>query len=469
MNDNALVQEKPSRYLNALWYLLRITIGAFFGWFAFRMASYFQRLLKQPYLSPYSVDLKIGEFTPLRYRGLAIATANLQDGIETRLLPDGREMLVLCAGRRNFREPWARDLSFASFGLVELGEYQAVRESLEVFLINQRPSGQFPIKVRSNGVLNRFMHSLFGREQPVLAPLRPKYISGHRTVSLDGNALLVLASLNYAARSGDDQFLMDHWSALKQALSWLEGYTREDGLLDQAAYSDWADTIARRGRVLYTNVAYWKALHDMADTAAHLGANADEAYFSSKASGLAAVINAHFWRDDLGYYVTSEEFDNLSSSGNLPAIAWGLAGPAQASAILDNMDRFGMSEPVPTKPVFPPYPNRFIALENRLGRIGFYHTDAAWLWLGAWHVIALSRAGRVQEAQKCLDRISEVIVRDGAVHEVFAPDGRHISGFWYNSEAPFTWSAGMIVYANFVLKRVQASDRASPAGLPTSP
>jgi glycogen debranching enzyme len=458
MSENTLHQEKPSKYLTTLWYLIRITIGAFVGWFTIRVVSYFRRLFKQPYLPPYSVDLKIGEFTPLHYRGLAIATANLQDGIEKRLLPDGSEKLVLCAGRRNFREPWARDLSFASFGLVELDEYQAVRESLEVFLINQRPSGQFPVKVRSNAVFNRFLHSLFRREQPILAPLQPKYISGHSTVSLDGNALLVVASLNYAARSGDDQFLADHWPALKQALLWLQGYAREDGLLEQAAYSDWADTIARKGRVLYTNVVYWKALDDMAQSAAHLGERVDEAHFSSKAVGLRTAINAYFWRDDPGYYITSKDFENLSSGGNLLAIAWGLADTAQAKAILENMDRFGMADPLPTKPVYPPYPSRFIALENRLGRIGYYHTNAAWLWLGAWHVIALSRVGRLKEAQECLDRISEVIERDGAVHEVFAPDGRHINGFWYNSEAPFTWSAGMVVYANFVLKRRLAGE-----------
>ena len=55
---------------------------------------------------------------------------------------DGQEKLVLCAGVRNFREPWARDFGFASFGLIELNEFQATKEGLEVFLLNQRPSGQ---------------------------------------------------------------------------------------------------------------------------------------------------------------------------------------------------------------------------------------------------------------------------------------------------------------------------------------
>ena len=448
-----LEAKQTSWYVNGPIVLLQLLIGGLAGWFAIQLIGYFQRLLKQPYLQPYSVNLETEALISLQSRALAIAVANLHDGIEMRPLPDGSQRMVVSAGRRNFREPWARDLSFASFGLVELEEYRPVRESLEVFLINQRSSGQFPVKVYSNGVANRFLHSLFRREQPILAPLQPKYKSGHRTISLDGNALLVIAALNYAHRSGDFYFLRKYWPELRRALLWLEDHAHSDGLLHQEAFSDWADSIARVGRVLYTNVVYWKALRDMSAAAARLGKEADASHFSFKATQLTAAINNHFWREDLGYYVTSEDFENLSSSGNLLAIAWDLASPAQAHAILDNMHRFGMAFPIPTRTVYPPYPNQFVAIENRLGRIGFYHIDAAWLWLGAWHIIALSRAGRLKEAEECLDRLSEVIARDGAVHEVYAPNGRYVSGFWYSSEAPFTWSAGMVIYANHVFER----------------
>jgi hypothetical protein len=155
----------------------------------------------------------------------------------------------------------------------------------------------------------------------------------------------------------------------------------------------------------------------------------------------------------LGYYVTNQVFDNLSSSGNLLAIAWGLTTPEQAHAILDNMNKFDMAYPVPTQVVHRAYPDKFIALENRLGGIANYHTSAAWLWLGAWHVIALTRMGRLAEAETLLYRISKAIVRDGAVHEVYGPDGYYLSTFWYTSEAPLTWSAGMVVYAYHVYQR----------------
>jgi GH15 family glucan-1,4-alpha-glucosidase len=441
---------------NSFWLKLGLwsVLAASLSFSLWRILGYGYRLARRPLLPPNAVPADLEHHQTVETKAVLIASINLRAGIEKRCLPDGQEKLILCAGLRNFREPWARDLSFASFGLIELNEFQATREALEVFLINQRPLGQFPVKVHSTTVLDRYIHSLFKREQPIDAPIRPKYITAHNTISLDGNALLVIASLNYITRSGDVDFARTHWPALKRAVAWLESYALEDdGLLHQAPFTDWADSIARQGRVLYTNVIYWKALADLATYAVAYGEPADQAYFAAKADQLKQAINAHFWREDLGYYVTSQIFDNLSSSGNLLAIAWDLTTSAQAHAILDNMQQFKMAEPVPTQVVHRAYPAKFIAWENRLGGLAHYHTSAAWLWLGAWHVIALARMERLAEAEALLYRLSSVIVRDGAVHEVYAPDGHYLSTFWYTSEAPLTWSAGMVVYAYHVYQR----------------
>lgn len=439
-------QDSDRRKVSRSGSLLLATAGLIGGIFFWWVAGYLAKLFKQPALIQdvftFDEDLDIEE------RGLIIAVANLLSGIEKRYLLNGEEKLVLCAGKRHFREPWARDLGFASLGLVEIGATLAAKESFEAFLSHQLPSGQFPVKLHSTGITQRYAHAIFKREQPIVAPLKPKYISGHNTISFDGQALLVVGILNYAESSGDHEFAQKHWQALSRALLWLEEHAlEEDGLLHQGAFSDWADSVARTGRVLYTNVVYWKALQEMASAAEQYARSEDGEYFSAKASQLRESIQTHFWREDLGYFVTSQEFDNLGSSGNLLAIAWGLAMEEQAQVILSTMERFEMADPIPTKPVHPPYPDRYIAIENRLGRIGFYHTAAAWLWLGAWHIVALCYAGRLKEAEEYLLRITKVVARDGVVHEVYDPSGRFVSSFWYTSEAPLTWSAGMIVYA----------------------
>lgn len=438
------------------WHRWLLLLAAPLSFLAARLVAYSWRLFRQPslaertWLAELADDTAVADLDPARQ----IAEANIRASIEERHLPDGRRKLVLCAGWRNFREPWARDFGFASFGLVEMGEQRVLKETLELYLHYQKPDGRFPVKIHSTSVLDRYLHSLFSRQQPIHRPLRPKYHTAHRTISLDGNSLIVIAALNYLRHYQDEAFAQRHWPALKQALHWVEAQALgADGLLHQGAYTDWADSVIRTGAVHYTNVLYWKAVHEFARDAVRYQFHEDAAFFQQREAQLRTTINQHFWHGRRGFYSTSRQFSHiLNSDGNLLAIAWGLASADQAHAILNSMAAFGMSHAVPTQCTNLPYGRRYIALENRLGGIENYHTSAAWLWLGGWHVIALARVGRLDEAEQLLEQMRQLIVRDGVVHEVYAEDGHYLKTRWYESEAPLTWSAAMFVYATCYLK-----------------
>lgn len=427
--------------------------AAIFGALTWVSSCYYFRLRRQPPFKRHGLPATLEDQDPLINQGIHIAENNLRLCIEPRHLPDGQIKRVLCAGHRNFREPWARDLSFAAYGLLELGDYDTVRQSLEVFLHFQTPDGQLPVKVHSVGVFDRYLHSVFQREQPIHAPLKPKYKSGHRTLSLDGNLLLVVACLHYITKTTDGEFARKYWEALRRGIRWVEGYANGMGLISQQAYSDWADSLARTGEVLYTNVIYWKALHEMSRLASDIGMPGKADEWGYHADSVRDAIQGHFWRGNLGYFVTSSELDNLSSSGNLLAIAWELASPDQGDAILDSMAHFGMDKPVPTQAMHGDYARKNVAIENRFAGIPEYHTQGAWLWLGAWHIIAAVKRNRLDEAEVLFDRISRVIVRDQDVYEVYGLDGKYLSTRWYTAEAPLSWSAGMFVYASHILAR----------------
>jgi GH15 family glucan-1,4-alpha-glucosidase len=429
-------------------------VGAAAGIASLIAAQYMRAILKQPRLTSRAVLSKAEDFDTMEARALFIAADNLRSAIEVRHTGNRRIRSILHAGYRNFRESWARDFSFASFGLLALKEFTVVKDTLEAFLDHQTTEGQFPVKLHSMGAVTRFIYSLLDREQPTEIPVRPKYLSGHGTLSLDGQCLLVIAAIHYSFQAKDHDFLETHWTALGKAISWTERSVRDitDGLLTQGAFADWADSIARNGRVLYTNVIYWKALQEMAEAARHFGLDDQISHYAKKAELVAQGIQSHLWRPTLGYFAASDALDQLTSSGNLLAIAWGLASTDQANSIMDALIITGMASPVPTRVAYPSYPLHLIALENRLGGVANYHTDAAWLWIGAWHVVALARSRRTDEAHAILSRIAEVIVRDEQVHEVYGPDGKPLSSFWYKSESPLSWNAGMVVYAYYVLE-----------------
>lgn len=206
-----MVETKVTRKrVNPYYVILGSVLSTVLGVLALKSVQYLRKVLRQPYLVSRAIYRDASEFDTPEARALSIAIQNLRSGIERRHLLNGENKLVLDAGWRNFREPWARDFGFASFGLLALREFQVTREALEAFLIHQRSSGQFPVKIHSTGGLERYLHSLFKREQPTDIPLRPKYITGHRTVSMDGNALLVIANLNYARLAADHEFAKAH-------------------------------------------------------------------------------------------------------------------------------------------------------------------------------------------------------------------------------------------------------------------
>jgi GH15 family glucan-1,4-alpha-glucosidase len=423
--------------------------GAAAGISSLLLYQFLSGILKQPRLLPWTIISHPSDFETQEALALFIASEALNAGVQMRRLRNGKHREVLHAGYRNFRESWARDFGFASYGLLALEQYDVVRQTLEAFFFYQTPDGQLPVKLHSMDFVTRYFHSFLEREQSTEGTLRPKYISAHGAPSLDGQALLVIGAITYARKTRNVEFLKDYWSALVSALHWLEDHKRDpdEHLLYQSSFADWADSVARRGYVHYTNVVYWKALSEMTLAAEDLDMKAYAGFYKQKADQVAGAIHGRFWRRDLGYFVTSNRLAQLSSDGNLLAVAWGLANAEESRSILKAMDEAEMSYPVPTRVTSTPYPGELIAIENLLAGVGNYHTDAAWLWLGAWHVIACAQCGDLTRAQEILSQMATVIVSNKQIHEVYGTNGEPLASIWYKPEAPLTWSAGMFIYA----------------------
>ena len=423
--------------------------GAIAGIGSLLTYQYLSGILRQPRLLPWTLLSRPDEFETQEALALFIASENLRSAIHTRRLKNAQYREILHAGYRNFRESWARDFGFASYGLLALGQYDTVRQTLEAFFLYQNASGQLPVKLHTLDPITRYVHSILGREQSTEGVLRPKYISGHGAPSLDGQALLVISALTYARETQNMDFVKAHWGSLAAAVRWLEKHkSGPDGtLLFQRPFADWADSVARIGYVHYTNVVYWKSLSEMAEATVELDMLADSDFYKQKADALASAIQRRFWRDDLGYFVISEAMPHLSSDGNLLAIVWGLATPEQSKRILQTMEETGMASPVPTRVTNIVYSRELLAIENVIGGMPHYHAVAAWIWLGAWHVIAEARFGDLLKARELLSRIAAIIVRDKQINEVYGSNGEPMSSFWYKPEAPLTWSAGMFLYA----------------------
>jgi hypothetical protein len=108
--------------------------GALFGMLAgfgsFVAYQYFNGILKQPRLVSKAILSDEGQFDTRETLAMFIAAENLRSAIQTCLLTNGLSKEILNAGYRNFRESWARDFGFATYGLLALEQFGTVPSKL---------------------------------------------------------------------------------------------------------------------------------------------------------------------------------------------------------------------------------------------------------------------------------------------------------------------------------------------------
>ena len=377
---------------------------------------------------------------------IEITRACLEACLEERLVGPDEKMTVCCAGFRNFREPWARDFGFASFGLLAEDRANAVEDGVRLFFRHQKSDGQLPVKLHSTVLMERYMHSFFARVQPIDANLIPRYITAHGTRSLDSVLLIVIAWGECVRQTGNVQLAVDLYGQAHRALSWVARYQREGTLVHQGAFSDWADSIGRSGAILYTNVLWWKALAALEDVAGILAEDLES--FPTSAESVGQAILERLYDPKLGYLKNTPTSELFSSAGNFLAVSWGLTTSEQSNAILDYAAEQGISSPVPSKVTDRNYPWYQVGPEMWIAGISTYHTSCAWMWIGGWHAIALARTQRLNEARETVQRMLDVVDRDRTVYEVFNEKGTPLQTRLYQSEGPFSWSAGLMLHAH---------------------
>jgi glycogen debranching enzyme len=301
--------------------------------------------------------------------------------------------------------------------------------------------------------------------------------------SVDSNLWYILGHwFQYRVR-GDAAFLREHWSRLERALLWLRYQDSNGcGLLEVHEAADWADLLANRFNVLYDNVLWYAALRAMAGMATALGESG--ARYEAMAADVRQKIRLVLWvgkeadgeweGESPGHaewqhtlsqvgpvlvqrpyflpYVAFRDYgDYCDVFGNLLAILFGVANPAQEKRILDYLHQVGIAEPYPVRVLHPViYPGskdwREYYRNNNLNLPDQYHNGGIWPFVGGFYVAALVKAGRLDEAARQLEKLAAV--NRLGVNEAWEFNewchGRTGLPMGYAQQA---WSAGMYIFA----------------------
>ena len=343
---------------------------------------------------------------------------------------------------------WSWDSFFATFGAVSIGDFDMVKTNLKLYLSYQRKDGSIPKRFSNPLYALRFIGLPIAE---VWEKQRPNYRSPYYTgASLTQHPMLIIAFHHYIKNSNDIKFLKNNFSKLIKIFEFLKKHSYKNGLLKESLGGGWAEAVLKRGAVAFTNMCYAESLFCIKELANLLGKTNEAKEFDAKYKQIKEIINQKLWSDkDGGFYSDWSGFNRhhyFASDGNILAILWGIADKNKISILDKRLKKLMAKSNVPMPVAESKYIIFRIFIINLLGGMKNYHIDFSWTWLGSIYVLAKLKIGKRAEVVSILEKISRVIVRDGTVHEIYNND-KPVSLFFYKSEQPWAWSAGLFLYA----------------------
>ncbi|MFH1587530.1 MAG: glycoside hydrolase 100 family protein [Candidatus Diapherotrites archaeon] len=227
--------------------------------------------------------------------------------------------------------------------------------------------------------------------------------------TLDSSLWFVIGNYFYKKRFGNDLWGR-HKKNIEKAMQWTAFQDAgEDMLPEQLPTSDWMDCFPHRyGHCINTQALYYGAKK--------AGGNANDLKEYKKKvdyylwdSGLEYFLPWH-WKDHGPHYSEKEEwFDSL---GNMLAIVFGLASPAQARKILGFVHRKRIDRPFPMKVIYPPIKKGSKEWQDYYkaslaGTPGDYLNGGIWPFVGGFYVAALVEAKKYAQAEEELERLAK--------------------------------------------------------------
>jgi glycogen debranching enzyme len=338
------------------------------------------------------------------------------------------------AGLHHFRDYWARDSFFASLGSLEIGDFEIVKSNLELFLKYEK-KGQIPLRIGKS--TSKMLLSVFFNAN---GERRPHYSNGKTgKIPVDQNSLFIIALHAYVTKTNEKEILIENKEKIGRIIEWNLKRTKEL-LIYEDEYCNWADSIKKRGFVLYSNVCHCHALkcyHELYGIKKY-----HSLYLKTKEK-----INEVFWSGEhyIDWIDDEKHYNYFSTDGNMLAVIWEIADKDKARHIEEAAHIFEVNE-TPSGCVHPKYPKSLAYCPLRLVGLGDYHNGLSWLWLGAISSAAKKKIGMDNEAKEMIEKISALISRYGEVFEVYEK-GMPVKRMLYKSEKPFAWSSGLFVYA----------------------
>jgi glycogen debranching enzyme len=364
---------------------------------------------------------------------------------ERILLSNGGE-LGLLGSSKAYQQVWARDSMICALGLLLCADRKG-REthfrSLETLRTYQSALGKIPHNIGKANVADPALIAHGGRLGGAGQTHDEVMMDTAHSGCVDNNLWYIIGHYFYYVATGDKDYLATCWDSLEKALLWLRYQdSNECGLLEVHEAMDWADLFNNRYNVLFDNALYFAVWKCMGKLAEALGKDASG--YLANAADVYKKLNTVLWvgpeepkdwawisieRKEWTYtlkrietelverpfylpYVAFRDYtDRFDTLGNLVTILFGAADHTKANKILDYIHGCGINEPYPVQALYPVLnPSdkdwRDYYRVRNLNQPHHYHNGGIWPFIGGFYVAALVQAGRYDEAEYQLQKLT---------------------------------------------------------------
>jgi len=153
-------------------------------------------------------------------------------------------------------------------------------------------------------------------------------------------------------------------------------------------------------------------------------------------------IRSTFWNGR--FFQSTPEWAVFELGGNAFCLLTDLATDEQAQKLVAHHEAEARGVALPSS--FPNYPEHTVSIFLRSVGLAHYHNGLVWPWFSFFFSAAMQHRGLGPSRDHAA--LEELIVRDGAILEVYERDGSPVVGLYFQSERDFSAACGTYLFAS---------------------
>lgn len=345
----------------------------------------------------------------------------------------------IVAGTHHYKDYWTRDAAFGFFGALCLEDYEIVEKHLAMLARMQRNDGMIPFLIRN------YLPGLTFFQVNIKIKNKPHFKS-HKALGftdvIDSNPYFVIVLCRMILE--DKSLVKRYGKNVESALDWCLAKLK-DGLASEGPIAGWNDGTYKSGKVLITNVLFYKAFSDWKRICLKYKIRYKEIY--DVADKIRDLLHKDFFNGEYFIdWIDRRKHSYFDSNANFLALLWGVADKWQQKSIVEYAKENVVDKPL-VRLSFPNYPMKRAEIFNRLAGMADYTHKLIWVEPAIMYAQCLNKIGKKKEAKEFILELAKHIVKYDGVFEVYEPNKKPVKRFNYRSEQPYARGSGLFILA----------------------